>query len=69
MAFSAAVSAGMHGINAVLDNDIDMAGFRYAPAGAANESVKPDDYVRYTGTFDGKQHTISNLTIGSQGYG
>lgn len=65
MAFSAAVSAGMHNINAVLDNDIDMAGFRYAPAGAANESVNPDDYVRYTGTFDGKQHTISNLTIGS----
>ena len=66
VAFSATVSGGSTGTNAVLDNDIDMTGFRYAPAGAANEGVKPADYKKYSGTFDGQQHAINNLSIGSE---
>lgn len=66
IAFSATVSGGNSRINAVLDNDIDMAGFRYAPAGAANEGVAPSEYKRFSGIFDGQQHAINNLAIGSE---
>ena len=65
LAFSAVVSGGQNTINAVLDNDVDMAGYRFAPVGAANESVAPGSYVKYSGTFDGQQHAIKNLSVGT----
>ena len=64
IAFSATVSGGRADVNAVLDNDVDMAGFRFAPIGRANEGAT--DVTVYTGTFDGQTHAIRNLTIGTE---
>ena len=64
LAFSATVSGGNGALNAVLDNDVNMAGYRFAPVGRANDNATT--VVSYTGTFDGQQHAISNLTIGSE---
>ncbi len=64
LAFSATVSGGNGALNAVLDNDVDMTGYRYVPAGRPNENDA--NVVSYTGTFDGQQHAITNLIIGSE---
>ena len=40
----------------ILDNDLDMTGFEWTPI----MSMTP---VPFSGTFDGQNHTISNLTI------
>lgn len=61
--FSAIVSGGYSNINAVLDNDIDMSGIHFAPIGIAFEG---GTVVQYSGTFDGQEHAITNLTIGSE---
>ena len=46
-----------------MENDIDMAGYRFTPIGA-------DWNHNFAGTFDGGNHTLKNLTVstGSAGY-
>ncbi len=60
--FSAMVASGNGNINVVLDNDIDMSGIRFAPVGIVMEGSA---IVQYSGTFDGQEHAITNLTIGT----
>ncbi len=45
----------------VLDNDIDMAGVAYKPAGSADKYPS----TTFAGDFDGQYHTIFNLTTSS----
>ena len=55
------VNSGDTDINIILDNDIDLSDIDWTPIG--------DYYNRYTGTFDGGNHTISGLTVtGSDEY-
>ena len=54
--FSATVSNGGQKSNAVLTNDINMAGMPFTPIAHG---------TRYNGVFDGQGHAITNLTIGS----
>ena len=56
--FSAAVTSGEQKANAVLVKDINMAGIPFTP-------IASNDF-RYNGVFDGQQHAITNLTIGSE---
>lgn len=46
-----------------MENDIDMSGYRFQPIGA-------DWNHQFAGTFDGKNHTITGLTVntGASGY-
>lgn len=57
MAFSQRVNRGENAANAVLTADIDMQGYRgsFSPIGTAGN--------KYTGTFDGQGHVISNLYV------
>ena len=55
--FSATVSNGGQKSNAVLTNDIDMAGLPFEPIAHG---------TRYNGVFNGQGHAITNLTIGSE---
>ena len=49
-------------INITLDNDIDLTGIDWTP-------ICPDNSKKYTGTFDGGNHTITGLTVtGSNRY-
>lgn len=50
-------------LNAVLTNDIDLSGVEWKPIGV--------NYGDYVGTFDGQNHTISNmnLTTAMNGFG
>lgn len=49
-------------INITLDNDIDLTGIDWTP-------ICPDNSKKYTGTFDGGNHTIAGLTVtGSNRY-
>lgn len=51
-----------YGYTIVLDNDIDMSGeTNWDPIGGV------DDPWRFNGTFDGQNHTISNMKIDSNG--
>ena len=53
LAFAQKVNAGEKELNAVLTNDIDMAGKTWTPI------------TEYAGTFDGQNHKIKNLTFDS----
>ena len=57
IAFRDAVNAGydFSNINVVMTNDIDMSGIEWTPIGNTSGHA-------FTGTFDGKGYTISNLT-------
>lgn len=57
--FAALVNEGEYAANAILTADIDMTGADIAdfPIGG------PDAGVRYTGTFDGQGHKISNFQL------
>ena len=51
-----------YGYTIVLDNDIDMSGeVSWEPIGGVN------DPWRFNGTFDGQNHTISNMKIDGNG--
>ena len=50
-----------YGYTIVLDSDIDMSGENWEPIGGVN------DPWRFNGTFDGQNHTISNMKIDSNG--
>lgn len=60
VAFEQAVNAGntYAGKVVVLDNDIDLAGVAWKPIG--NVTSYPG--ITFAGTFDGQNHTISNMT-------
>ncbi len=60
--FSQLVNGGMTNANAVLTADIDMAGVEIEPIGTYSDSYS-DPRCTYTGTFDGQNHIIYNLTI------
>ena len=52
----------------VLTADIDLAGIEWTPIGSfvmggGEEGEMPDMTAAFTGTFDGQEHTIKNLTI------
>lgn len=51
-------TAGLTGGKFILTNDIDLSGHYWEPIGT-------DVPYRFTGSFDGARHTISNLQIGS----
>ena len=57
--FSGVVSAGGNGSNAVLTNDINMAGIPFKPIGWTLDGVS-----RYNGVFDGQGYAIKNVVIG-----
>ncbi|MBQ7181368.1 MAG: hypothetical protein IJR87_08760 [Bacteroidaceae bacterium] len=59
VAFAQVVSEGNVSASAVLTQDIDMAGVAIEPIGSASNL--------FTGTFDGQEHVISNLTIEKDG--
>lgn len=46
-----------------LTDDIDMAGVAHMPIGLIPASGNPDNAPTFKGTFDGQNHTISNLTV------
>ena len=50
-----------YGYTIVLDSDIDMSGENWEPIGGVN------DPWRFNGTFDGQNHTISNMKIDGNG--
>ena len=50
-----------YGYTIVLDSDIDMSGENWEPIGGVN------DPWRFNGTFDGQNHTISNMKIDRNG--
>ena len=50
-----------YGYTIVLDSDIDMSGENWEPIGGEH------DPWRFNGTFDGQNHTISNMKIDSNG--
>ena len=55
------VNSGDTDINIILDNDIDLSDINWTPIGIYDN--------RYTGTFDGGNHTITGLTVtGSDEY-
>ena len=63
----AAMNSNLSG-HYVLTADIDLAGAEWTPIGAfvpggGEEGEVPDLSAAFTGTFDGKGHTIRNLTI------
>ena len=57
VAFSELVNGGQNQAQAVMNADIDMTGYseQFMPIGS--------DEFKYSGTFDGQGHTISNLKI------
>ena len=55
--FNAIVSNGNQKANAVLTNDINMAGIPFTPIALG---------TRYNGVFDGQGYAITNLSIGSE---
>ena len=55
--FANLVNGGLNSINAVVTADLDFEGYTITPIGTADNP--------YIGCFDGKGHTISNLTIES----
>ena len=59
VAFSEAVNGGATSSPAILTADIDMSGVAIEPIGTTDNL--------FTGTFDGKGHVISNLTIEKEG--
>ena len=64
VAFAQSVNAGNKDADAVLDADIDMTGVDWTPIcqTVSYHSSEATD-TGYSGTFDGKGHTISNLTV------
>ncbi len=63
----AAVNSNLSG-RYVLTADIDLAGIEWIPIGAfvpggGEEGEVPDMTAAFTGTFDGRGHTIRNLTV------
>ncbi len=64
--FSQLVNGGntFAGKTVKLGNDIDMAGTAYTPAG---NSIEHYPSYTFAGTFDGQEHTISNLVTSSFG--
>lgn len=54
---SAAVNGKVGNVDIDMTNNIDMTGVYFTPIG--NEQ----NYARFNGTFDGKDHKISNLTV------
>ena len=58
--FAQTVNAGTLDINAVLTHDVDLAGYNWTPIG--NSSAK------YSGTFDGQGHKVTNLFILNEAY-
>ncbi len=64
VAFAENVNAGNKSLSAVLEADIDMENVDWTPVCQTvsyHETAATD--TGYTGTFDGKGHTISNLTV------
>lgn len=57
--FQERVNTGEADINATLTSDIDMTGIEFTPIGYFGGSTK----YKYSGTFDGNGHKITNLTI------
>lgn len=53
--FATLVNNGDAGANAVLTADIDLTGVEMAPIGTSD--------VKYTGTFDGQGHSVSNFKL------
>ena len=64
VAFAQSVNAGNKDANAELDANIDMTGVAWTPIcqTVSYHSSEATD-TGYSGTFDGKGHTISNLTV------
>ncbi|MBQ6174102.1 MAG: hypothetical protein IJK28_05715 [Clostridia bacterium] len=63
----AAINGNLSG-SYVLTADIDLAGIEWTPIGAfipggGEEGEEPDMAAAFTGTFDGRGHTIRNLTV------
>ncbi|MBR4457469.1 MAG: hypothetical protein IKS31_00725 [Clostridia bacterium] len=63
----AAINSNLSG-SYVLTADIDLAGIEWTPIGAfipggGEEGEEPDMAAAFTGTFDGRGHTIRNLTV------
>ncbi|MBR5110905.1 MAG: hypothetical protein IK099_12000 [Clostridia bacterium] len=63
----AAINNNLSG-NYVLTADIDLAGMAWTPIGAfvmggGEEGEVPDMAAAFTGTFDGRGHTLRNLTV------
>ena len=51
------------GKTVLLGADIDLKGIEWTPIGLEKEGAVPDVVYAFKGTFDGKNHTISNMTI------
>ena len=58
--FAQTVNAGTLDINAVLTRDIDLAGYNWAPIGNSK--------AKFSGTFDGQGHKVTNLVIIDEAY-
>ena len=62
VAFGKKVNAGNQGLNAVLKNDIDMAGIEnFEPIGKHSDTNGTS--ITYRGKFDGQGYVIKNLTV------
>ena len=53
--FAQKVNAGSTKISGILTADIDLAGYEWTPIGSISKN--------FAGTFDGKNHTVDNLSI------
>ena len=64
VAFANRVNAGenFEGKLVALTADIDLGNMTWTPIGYDSYGTAPEDAVSFNGTFDGRGHTISNLT-------
>ena len=71
--FADEVNGGEKDLNAVLTADVDLGGKAWTPIGAGYDYFDNSGYgiiadSAYNGTFDGKNHTISGLSIKTKKY-
>ncbi len=64
IAFAERVNGGetFEGKLVVLTDDIDLEGMAWTPIGYDSYGTDPEEAVCFRGTFDGRGHTVSNLT-------